>query len=410
MSLPDPSGNITYLELLRRNRNLRMLWFGQVVSQLGDWFNAVAVYALLLEVTGSATAVGVMMAVQFVPIALIGPLAGVVVDRFDRVRIMILADVVRGCVIPGLLLVRAPGDIWLAYLVVGTSVLATGFFEPARSAIMPRIASQPELLPANSLAAATWSAMLAVGAGLGGLVTAAFGRDAAFLINAVSFFLSAVLISGVRVEAADREMHARPAGWGDFIEGMRYVRGDRRLAILFAVKPTGAVIGGVVMLLTVFGDRVFKISGAGGIGMLFAARGLGAGCGAVLSKVLVGSDLPRLRRAVGPAFLVMSLGYAVLAGSPNIWVAALAIVAAQAGGAMTWVCSSVLLQTEVPDRLLGRIFAAEFALVTMMLSATSVGTAVALDQFALSPRTLALGFAVFFVGPAVYFWRALTRR
>ena len=410
MSLPDPAGNITYLELLRRNRNLRLLWLGQVVSQLGDWFNAVAVYALLLEVTGSATAVGVMMAVQFVPIALIGPAAGVVVDRFDRVRIMILADLVRGCVIPGLLLVRDADDIWLAYLVVGTSVLATGFFEPARSAIMPRIASQHELLPANSLAAATWSAMLAVGAALGGAVSAAFGRDPAFLINTLSFFLSAALISGVHVGDADRELKDRAAGWRDFVEGVRYVRGDRRLAVLLAIKPTGAVIGGVVLLLTVFGERVFKMAGAGGIGILFAARGLGAGCGAVLSKTIVGTHLARLRGAVGPAFLVMSIGYAALAGSPNIWIAAVAIVAAQAGGAMTWVCSSVLLQTEVPDRLLGRIFAAEFALVTLILSTTSVATALAIDRFDLSPRTLAAGFALFFLGPGLFFSRALARR
>jgi hypothetical protein len=188
------------------------------------------------------------------------------------------------------------------------------------------------------------------------------------------------------------------------------VRGDRRLAVLLAVKPTGAVIGGVVLLLTVFGDRVFKMGGAGGIGMLFAARGLGAGCGAVLSKVLVGNQLPRLRGAVGPAFLAMSIGYALLAGSPNIWIAALAIVAAQAGGAMTWVCSSVLLQTAVPNRLLGRIFAAEFALVTLILSASSVATALAVDRLALSPRTLAAAFAVFFLGPALFFNRALVRR
>src|SRR5437773_8635196 len=97
-----------YFALLRTNRNFRLLFIGQTISQLGDWFNAVAVFALLLDLTGSATAVAWMMIVQFLPIALVGPIAGVVVDRVDRRQLMIAADVVRGCLILGLLLVRTP--------------------------------------------------------------------------------------------------------------------------------------------------------------------------------------------------------------------------------------------------------------------------------------------------------------
>src|SRR5438105_13088154 len=116
-----------YLALLRTNRNFRLLYIGQTISQLGDWFNSVAVYALLLDLTGSATAVAWMMIVQFMPIALVGPLAGVVVDRFDRRRIMIAADVLRGTLIVGLLFVRTAGDIWLASVVIGLTVSATAF-------------------------------------------------------------------------------------------------------------------------------------------------------------------------------------------------------------------------------------------------------------------------------------------
>src|SRR5438552_5302256 len=107
-----------YLALLRTNRNFRFLFIGQTISQLGDWFNAVAVFALLLDLTGSATAVAWMMIVQFLPIAFVGPIAGVVVDRVDRRRLMIAADVVRGCMILGLLLVRTPQQVWIAYVVI----------------------------------------------------------------------------------------------------------------------------------------------------------------------------------------------------------------------------------------------------------------------------------------------------
>ena len=122
------------VRLLRENRNFRLLWFGQIVSQLGDWFNSVALYALLFELVGSASSVALVMVFQLLPLALAGPTAGVVVDRHDRRQIMIAADLVRGAVILGLLLVRSPSMAWLAYIVTAVAVSATGFFEPARSA------------------------------------------------------------------------------------------------------------------------------------------------------------------------------------------------------------------------------------------------------------------------------------
>src|SRR5512137_2925841 len=169
-----------YRALLSGNRNYRLLWLGQIVSQLGDWFNSVAVYALLLEMTGTATSVALMIIVQFLPMAVIGPVAGVVVDRVDRRRLMIVTDVLRGVLILVLLAVHRAEQVWLVYLVMGATVSATAFFEPARTAVIPNITSRAELLTANALSSATWSAMLAIGAGAGGLVTAAFGRNVAF--------------------------------------------------------------------------------------------------------------------------------------------------------------------------------------------------------------------------------------
>src|SRR5260221_8926222 len=137
----------SYVSILRNNRDFRLLYIGQTISQLGDWFNAVAVYALLLDLTGSATAVAWMMIVQFLPIALVGPVAGVVVDRVDRRRLMIAADLARGSLILGLLLVRGREQVWIAYVVMALTVAASGFFEPARTATIPNITSAEDLLP-----------------------------------------------------------------------------------------------------------------------------------------------------------------------------------------------------------------------------------------------------------------------
>jgi len=130
-----------YLTLLRTNRNFRLLFFGQAISQLGDWFNAVAVYALLLDLTGSATAVAWMMITQYLPVAIVGPMAGVVVDRVDRRRVMIIDDIVRGVLIVGLLLVRRSEQVWIAYVVMALVVAASAFFEPARRATIPNVTS-----------------------------------------------------------------------------------------------------------------------------------------------------------------------------------------------------------------------------------------------------------------------------
>ena len=131
----------SYVSILRNNRNFRLLYIGQTISQLGDWFNAVAVFALLLDLTGSATAVAWMMIVQFLPVAIVGPLAGVVVDRVNRRRLMIGTDLLRGVLILGLLLVRRPDQVWIAYVVMAVAVGAQAFFEPARTATIPNITS-----------------------------------------------------------------------------------------------------------------------------------------------------------------------------------------------------------------------------------------------------------------------------
>jgi MFS family permease len=397
-----------YFKLLRHNRNFRLLFIGQTISQLGDWFNAIAVYALLLDLTGSATAVAWMMIVQFLPVALVGPLAGVVVDRVDRRRLMITTDVARGCLILGLLLVRRADQVWIAYAVMALTVGASAFFEPARTATIPNITSEDELLPANALARATWSAMLAVGASIGGLVTATAGRNVAFAINAASFFWSAVFIARTRYDStpAAGPRPSGPAaltGFADLVDGLRYVRREPHVAALMCVKAGWGLAGGVLLLLTVFGQRVFPLAGgaAAGIGVLYGARGIGAGLGPIALRWILGQQPRTLRRTIGPAFFTVGLFYVALAGAPTLPLAALSVLCAHFGGSILWVFSTVLLQLEVPDRFRGRVFAAELAFVTLVTSLSSYWTAYELDRVGRSPRALSFALGLMFCVPGV---------
>ena len=405
-----------YLQLLRTNRNFRLLFVGQAISQLGDWFNAVAVYALLLDLTGSATAVAWMLITQYMPVAVVGPLAGVVVDRVNRRRLMITADLVRGVLILGLLLVRRGDQVWIAYVVMACSVAASAFFEPARTATIPNVTTAEELVPANALSAATWSAMLAIGASVGGVITAAFGRDVAFAANAASFFCSAAFIAMTRYDATPTTK-ARPRGFmalsgiADLIEGLRYVRRESHVAALMCVKAGWGLAGGVLLLLTVFGQRVFPIGkgSAAGIGVLYGARGLGAGLGPIALRWILGQHPKTLRRTIGPAFFIVGIFYMALAGAPSLAIAAACVLLAHFGGSILWVFSTVLLQLEVPDHFRGRVFAAELALVTLVTSLSSYFTGNGLDRQGWSPRSLSFTLGALFFLPGLL-WLAFHSR
>jgi MFS family permease len=405
-----------YRALLAGNRNYRLLWIGQIVSQLGDWFNSVAIYALLLELTGSATSVALMIIVQFLPMAVIGPVAGVVVDRVNRRRLMIGTDILRGMLILVLLVVQRADQVWLVYVVMGATVSLTAFFEPARTAVIPNVTTRAQLLTANALSSATWSAMLAIGAGAGGLVTALLGRNAAFLVNAISFFASAVVIARTAFNA-DPPASKRPAGWasitgiGDLIEGMRYVRSDRHVAALMLVKAGWGIAGGVLLLMAVMGQRVFPVGGsaAAGIGVLYAARGVGAGIGPVLARAWLGQQPDEMRRAIAPSYVVVALFYLMLSWSTTIGLATVALIGAHAAGSVLWVFSTVLLQLSVPDRFRGRVFSAELALLMIVSALSSFVCGYALDTWGLSPFLLTRVLGVLFVLPTLG-WLIIERR
>src|SRR5229473_7435348 len=165
------------LRLLRGNRNFRRLWMAQIVSEVGDWFYTLSIYTLLLQLTGHAGSVALALVLQVLPQTLIGPTAGVVNDRLRRKQVMIAADLVRFVIVLAMLLVRSRSMVWLVYPLLLAETIMAAFFEPARSAVIPNIAAKGEVLIANTLSSATWSVNLLIGASVGGVVAAFFGRD-----------------------------------------------------------------------------------------------------------------------------------------------------------------------------------------------------------------------------------------
>ena len=400
--------DVGYRELLRNNPKFRLLWLGQVVSQMGDWFDTIAVYTIALRLTGSSRSVALIMVARFLPSVVMGPLSGVIADRFSRRSIMIASDLIRAIVVLGFLFVRRPDQMWLVYLLTVFQLAFSTFFEPAKTAAIPSIVSDRELLSANAIASVTWSVMLTTGAAIGGVVTGWFGTDVAFVLDSATFIASAILIMQVRfpkrpVRVKTKLTVAKALGITDTIEGARYVKSRSRVFAYLMVKPAWGVGGGIMTLLAVFGERIFPVAGkaATGIGVLFTARGIGTAIGPILARRWAGETRKQMQISIGVAFLIGGAFYVAFGISRNFLLALLFLLIAHTGGSILWVFSTVLLQRAVEDQFRGRVFAAEMALVTLTMAASNYAVGELMDRFGFSPRVVTAGVGAFFLLPGL---------
>lgn len=406
---------VGYIDLLRRNRSFRQLWLGQVVSQMGDWFNTIALYTIILKLTGSGRDVGLLLVARFLPSFLFGPISGVIADRFSRQRIMIVSDLLRAAVVLGFLFVRRPDQLWILYVLTVFQLGLSTFFEPAKTAAIPSIVEDRELVAANAISSVTWSAMLTIGAAIGGFITSAFGTNAAFVLDATSYLLSAALIANIRLpKRKKREGQklslGRLLGITETIDGIRYVKDRPRVLALLLVKPAWGLGGGIMTLLAVFGERIFPVGkdAAGGIGVLFAARGIGTAVGPIVARRISGEGDRRMQASIGISFVIAGIFYSAFGSATNFVFALVVLGIAHCGGSILWVFSTVILQRSVEDNFRGRVFAAELALLTLTMAASNYMTGELLDRFQISPRVVTVGIGILFMVPGITWF--LTQR
>jgi MFS family permease len=313
-----------------------------------------------------------------------------------------------------MLLVSSQDMIWLLFALLFAETLMWALFEPARSAVVPNIVSGGDIAAANALQSTTWSFNFAIGAALGGVVAAVFGRPAVFVLNSLSFVASALLVRRMRFVEPHAEGVA-PLRWRDLadytplMEGVRYVRRDSRLTATLFVKAGLSLMGTNWVLLPMMGERLFPLHLPGfdsrqaatmGMSILLGSRGVGAVFGAIGGAWFTGTVSTRLRASIGAGFLMGGMGYLVLAGASNLWLACAALILSHAGGSMIWTSSSTLMQKMTDDRFRGRVFSAEFAFSMFILAAVSTLGGYLLDH-GMSLRGLALATGVVFALPAI---------
>ena len=359
------------LELLRRNGDFRRVFLSSLVTSGGDWFALIPLLALLKDLTDSGLAGGLVLAADTAVFALFSPYAGTLADRLDRRRIIVATEGLCAGLVLLLLVVDSRSTVWVAVLTIGGIAAAKALATPAAAAATPNLVAPQDLALANVMNGVAWGSMLAVGAALGGVAAALFGTSACFVIDAVSFAVSALLVVRCRVPfQRPREAGEHPAFGEAVREAVVFARSDRAVLALLAVKPGVAFANGALVLFPLLAVDVFH-TGATGIGLLYAARGLGALTGPLLLGRR-GRDGAAMWWVLAAGISSCGLLYVLVAAAPAFWVALLLVALAHLGGGANWTVSTYGLQRRVPDQVLGRILSADFMLVTLVIALNQV--------------------------------------
>ena len=394
--------SLTYLQLLRRNRSFRRLWLGQVISELGNWFNFIAALGLVRAVSHASPEVTtIILVARLLPFTIFAPFAGAFVDRWSRRTVMLVADIARILVALAMLLIRGPEDLWIAYACMVLLSLFGAFFEAAKNAAVPNITGDRDLLAGNALMFSSRFLLMAFGAALGGWTAATVGYKAAFIVNAVSFAVSAYsiwLIPAVDMKTAatvpetrNRPKHA--SYWADIREGWSYILSHTPVAAILGINILWATGGGAINLISdrlggiVFaGDR--GISGDAAVAALYFAAGVGLFLGMMIAR-RVGAYLELSGKTadfIGWGLIGQGLVFALVGAMPSLWLACLLLFISRIVLAAEFAVQETLLMRLVPDYLRGRVGTSDRALELLIWSFSTAIEGWSLR--AITPRTL----------------------
>ncbi len=392
-----------------RHRDFALLWVAGLISVAGDYALIAALPLHAYALTGSAAAAGGVFAAVLLPRVLLGSVAGVYVDRWDRKRAMVAADLMRAALLLPLLAVVSPDLLWLLYLVRAATGMLGLVFDPAESALLPRLVGEEELIAANALNAMNNNLGGLVGPAVGGLLYANGGLPAVVIVDCVSFAVSAALILLIRASGRPEMVDAVPASsaWmralGEWKSGMRLVRQNDVLATIFVAFGLGLLGEGTFEVgFTPLVIDVLK-GGASGAGVLFSAQALGG--------VVAGALIARMGTRVSPrklfAYGLIGLGLADLGfanaarlappGISPLVLAAAFMMFAGFPAVANQTASNGLLQARTEDAYRGRVFGALASITGLAVLIGIAAGSVTIDRFGVVP-VMSVGGTMWIVG------------
>ena len=392
-------GDIGYWQLLRSNRNFRSLWLASVISMLGEWFNTIALFFLILEYTGSEFLLGFLFTVRMISFAIFQPFIGLLADRYNRKTMMMVTNFAQIFLALGFILVDSASDVLWMIALSGVMMLLHGTYVTAERAAIPNVVSSENLTTANALDAASWSTALCIGALLGGIVVSNWGTDAAFIIDSMTFAISTILLIPVKIQQNVSEDMKTPlfkTAFSNIKRGwLRVYRESRLLRIVFA-KSSWNIAGGALagVFLVLLGAETDGYGVAMGFGIFFFARGVGTGLGPIIARNVL-KDESKWPGLIGKLVIVSGTFYILvsLTLEMNLLLTVILILLAHAASGANWVLSTIMTQRWVEDEMRGRVFSIDMLFMSI---AFSISTSIA--GYLVENHSLGISDGILFFG------------
>ena len=367
----------TYVQLVRENKAFRRLWIAAVISMLGQWFNTIALFLLILEYTGSEFLLGLLFTVRMAGFAILQPFIGLLADRYNRKSLMITSNLMQAVLALCFLLVEDGNDVvWMIGL-SGVMMILHGVYMTAERAALPNLVSEEDLATAGALEAASWSTALCMGAMLGGVVVSIFGTDAAFIIDSFTFIFGTLFLLKLTIPQTIDEKMKGPlfsTGIQNIKFGWKRIRSQPALFRIVFAKASWNIAGGGLagVYLVLMGADVDGFGAAFGFGLFFFARGLGTGVGPVVVRACF-KDEATWPSLIGYLVALSGMFYFLVGISVSnaLWITVVLVVLAHSASGANWVLSTVLVQQWVEDEVRGRVFSADMLILSVAFSAST---------------------------------------
>jgi len=381
------------------------LWAAQAISNFGDWFGLLALYALIGTYSDSEFLLGLIIVVKMLSLAVFSPLAGYITDRFNRRKLMILCDILRAIAVLGILFVQSESMLWLAFVLTSFQMMISAIFEPAKTASIPNVASKEDLVNANIISTATWSIIFTSGMAIGGFATELLGIKTVLILDAGTYLLSSWFIYKAvipQTEMTEEEKEKTKNPLVGIIDGAKYlIENPQVLRPSIAKGTSSSFLGGLVYMLIIISEEILMM-GSIGLGLLYAARGFGTGIGPIIGRRLFRDEKDWVM-VMGIAIFTSGVMYVMVGFADAIWVMILFVLLAHTASGANWVKSTVLLQKRTIDVFRGRVFSTEWLLFTIMNSISVVCASLILEYQIMNVKDLMMIYGVL-MGLAGIWW------
>ncbi len=402
-----------YVEFFFSNAKFRRLWAASVISLLGEWFNTIALFFLILEYSGSEFLLGILFSVRMALFAISQPVNGLLADRFSRKSLMLWANLLQVGLALSFLLVDGPEDMWWLVTLSGLMMLLHGVYVTAERAALPNIVDEEDLITANAIDSASWSTALCIGAMLGGIVVSIWGTDMAFIIDSYTFLLSSLLLIPLNfTQNIDPNMKGPlfSKAIANIKIGWSRIYSDKKLLRIVFAKSSwnlaGAGLAGVFLVLA--GSEITGYGAAFGFGLFFFARGIGTGIGPLLARALF-KDKSKWPSLIGILVTISGFFYLLVGLSLDIYLplTVVLIICAHSASGGNWVLSTVLTQTWVEDEVRGRVFSMDMLILgsSAALSTTVAGYLVEYQGLTLENGFISFSLLMIICGIIFTLWR-----